>query len=150
MRSMDAQTSRLRVGLESWLSGVVVVSASAIALAGCAGGAATTTLPPPPELRDLWHFPSPAIGRFSELGGDFAVAGDRVAVLEGAENDGLTDKGVTTTEDLGPLCRHDHIGKDGRGRRVELIALGTLEWTSPLGHKYVVNGPAEQRSPPRR
>jgi Domain of unknown function (DUF222) len=49
-----------------------------------------------------------------------------------------TDTGLTITEDLGPLCRHDHIGKDSRGWRVELIALGTLQWTSPLGHKYVV------------
>jgi hypothetical protein len=43
--------------------------------------------------------------------------------------------GPTQPWNLGPLCRHDHVGKH-RGWKLEQIAPGIYQWTSPFGHTY--------------
>ena len=61
------------------------------------------------------------------------------------DNDHLTPwsgGGLTTEENMGPKCRHDHILKD-RGGWKHVHDLGIDTWTSPLGHRYVT-----QRDPP--
>jgi hypothetical protein len=45
--------------------------------------------------------------------------------------------GPTQPWNLGPLCRHDHVGKH-RGWKLEQIAPGVYQWTSPLGHTYTI------------
>ncbi len=47
------------------------------------------------------------------------------------------DGGATLEPNLGPLCRHDHVGKH-RGWKLEQTRPGTYQWTSPLGHVYTV------------
>ena len=43
--------------------------------------------------------------------------------------------GPTTTDNLSPLCRHDHRLKHA-GWKMKRIRPGTYQWTSPLGHTY--------------
>jgi hypothetical protein len=49
-----------------------------------------------------------------------------------------TDGGPTAIDNLAPLCRHHHRSKDEAGWRLERRDPGTYRWTSPLGHKNVV------------
>jgi hypothetical protein len=44
----------------------------------------------------------------------------------------------TATDDLAPLCRHDHINHHRRGWRLRRVRPGVYEWISPLGHCYTV------------
>ncbi|HEY6628981.1 MAG TPA: DUF222 domain-containing protein, partial [Acidimicrobiia bacterium] len=44
----------------------------------------------------------------------------------------------TATDDLAPLCRHDHVTRHQRGWRVRRSRPGVYEWVSPLGHSYTV------------
>ena len=48
------------------------------------------------------------------------------------------DGGPTVEDNLNPVCRHDHRLKDEGGWKVDQLRPGVLEWTSPLGHTYVV------------
>ena len=43
--------------------------------------------------------------------------------------------GPTITDNLSPLCRHDHRLKHS-GWRMKRIRPGIYQWTSPLGHTY--------------
>jgi Domain of unknown function (DUF222)/HNH endonuclease len=43
--------------------------------------------------------------------------------------------GPTTTDNLSPLCRHDHRLKHA-GWKMKRIRPGIYRWTSPLGHTY--------------
>ncbi len=45
---------------------------------------------------------------------------------------------TTVTEDLAPLCRHDHITRHERGWTVKRSRPGVYVWVSPLGHSYTV------------
>lgn len=45
--------------------------------------------------------------------------------------------GPTEDWNLGPLCRHDHVGRH-RGWHLEQLRPGAYRWTSPLGHVYNV------------
>ncbi|WP_460733493.1 HNH endonuclease signature motif containing protein [Nocardioides ginkgobilobae] len=52
--------------------------------------------------------------------------------------------GQTSTDNLAPLCRHDHRAKThpspaGRPWAVEGLSPGHWLWTSPLGHRYLVH-----------
>ncbi|HZC25381.1 MAG TPA: HNH endonuclease [Actinopolymorphaceae bacterium] len=49
------------------------------------------------------------------------------------------DGGPTDEDNLGPLCRHDHRLKDQGGWTLHLPRPGTAQWTSPLGHTYLVH-----------
>jgi hypothetical protein len=42
------------------------------------------------------------------------------------------------TDDLAPLCRHDHVTRHRRGWRLRRSRPGVYEWVSPLGHSYTV------------
>ncbi|HVR78669.1 MAG TPA: DUF222 domain-containing protein [Acidimicrobiia bacterium] len=44
----------------------------------------------------------------------------------------------TITDDLAPLCRHDHNNRHVRGWKVGRVRPGFYQWTSPLGHTYTV------------
>lgn len=44
--------------------------------------------------------------------------------------------GLTTDDNLGPLCRHDHRTKHQSGWKLAQVRSGTYQWTSPLGHTY--------------
>ena len=44
----------------------------------------------------------------------------------------------TTMRELGPLCRHHHVNHHQRGWKLEQIRPGHYQWTSPLGHTYIV------------
>ena len=46
--------------------------------------------------------------------------------------------GPTSTDNLGPLCRHDHRAKHENGWKLEQTRPGVYKWTSPLGHTYIV------------
>ncbi len=46
-------------------------------------------------------------------------------------------RGPTEDWNLGPLCRHDHVGRH-RGWRLQQTRPGVYKWTSPLGHTYTV------------
>ena len=48
--------------------------------------------------------------------------------------------GRTRTEDLGPLCRHDHGIRHAAGWTYEILRNGDIEWTSRLGHIYRTGG----------
>ena len=45
--------------------------------------------------------------------------------------------GPTSSNNLGPCCRHHHRLKDA-GWKLEMITPGHYQWTSPLGHTYSV------------
>jgi hypothetical protein len=42
----------------------------------------------------------------------------------------------TSIDQLGTLCRHDHINRHRRGWSLEQTQPGVFRWTSPLGHHY--------------
>jgi Domain of unknown function (DUF222) len=44
----------------------------------------------------------------------------------------------TTARELGPLCRHDHINHHRHRWKLKQIRPGVYQWTSPLGHTYIV------------
>ncbi|MGH8948816.1 MAG: DUF222 domain-containing protein, partial [Acidimicrobiia bacterium] len=44
----------------------------------------------------------------------------------------------TTIRELGPLCRHHHVQHHQHGWKLEQIRPGVYQWTSPLGHTYIV------------
>jgi hypothetical protein len=46
--------------------------------------------------------------------------------------------GETSEENLGPLCRHDHMTRHHGGWRLKRTKNGAYIWTSPLGHTYTV------------
>ena len=46
--------------------------------------------------------------------------------------------GPTEVDNLAPLCRHDHRLKHQTGWKLERTKPGTYQWTSPLGHTYIV------------
>jgi Domain of unknown function (DUF222)/HNH endonuclease len=46
------------------------------------------------------------------------------------------DGGLTTDDNLGPLCRHDHRTKHKSGWKLEQIRPSTYQWISPLGRIY--------------
>jgi len=56
--------------------------------------------------------------------------------------------GSTNPDNLAHLCRKHHTLKHQSGWRVEHSTAGTLEWTSPLGRRYVSRSPAPD--PPMR
>jgi hypothetical protein len=43
----------------------------------------------------------------------------------------------TDIDDLGPFCRHDHVGRHEFGWAYRFLPNGDVEWTSPLGHTYI-------------
>ena len=43
---------------------------------------------------------------------------------------------TTNTDDLAPLCRHDHVGRHKHGWTYQILPNGDIMWTSPLGHTY--------------
>ncbi|MEN8235314.1 MAG: DUF222 domain-containing protein [Actinomycetota bacterium] len=47
-----------------------------------------------------------------------------------------TDGGPTTTDNLAPLCRHDHTGRHRHGWTYKTLPNSDVEWTSPLGTTY--------------
>jgi hypothetical protein len=49
----------------------------------------------------------------------------------------LEHGGPTQPGNLGPLCRHDHLGKH-RGWTLQQTRPGSYKWTSPLQHTYIV------------
>lgn len=51
--------------------------------------------------------------------------------------------GTTRTDDLGPLCRHDHIVRHDAGWAYEVLPNGDVVWTSRLGHFYRTDGSGE-------
>lgn len=51
--------------------------------------------------------------------------------------------GPTAAWNNDPLCRHDHVGHHQRGWELKRIGPGLYEWTSPLGHVYIV-GPDDR------
>ncbi|MEN8233543.1 MAG: DUF222 domain-containing protein [Actinomycetota bacterium] len=50
------------------------------------------------------------------------------------------DGGPTDTENLAPLCRHDHRLKHEAGWTYKILPNGDTEWTSPLDHTYTTRG----------
>ena len=44
----------------------------------------------------------------------------------------------TTVRELGPLCRHNHIDHHRHRWKLKQIRPGIYQWTSPLGHTYIV------------
>ncbi|MEX1126905.1 MAG: DUF222 domain-containing protein [Acidimicrobiia bacterium] len=46
--------------------------------------------------------------------------------------------GPTEPDNLAPLCRHDHRLKHKPGWKLQRLAPGIYQWTSPLGHTYTV------------
>jgi len=46
--------------------------------------------------------------------------------------------GPTQKDNLEPLCRHDHQLKHA-GWKLDKLATGEYQWTSPLGLKYTVD-----------
>ncbi len=56
------------------------------------------------------------------------------------------DGGPTSTDNLGPLCRHDHRAKHEHGWKLEQERPGVYQWTSPLGHTYTIK--PEEPDPP--
>ena len=44
----------------------------------------------------------------------------------------------TTIRELGPLCRHNHNDHHRHRWKLKQIRPGIYEWTSPLGHTYIV------------
>jgi hypothetical protein len=48
--------------------------------------------------------------------------------------------GTTRTEDLGPLCRHDHGIRHAAGWAYKILNDGEIEWTTRLGHIYRTAG----------
>lgn len=51
----------------------------------------------------------------------------------------FAEGGETGEENLGPACRHDHRLRHRGGWRLAHTHPHLYTWTSPLGHKYVVN-----------
>ncbi|MFV9673178.1 MAG: DUF222 domain-containing protein [Acidimicrobiia bacterium] len=47
-----------------------------------------------------------------------------------------TKSHTTDVDDLGPFCRHDHIGRHKHGWTYHKLPNGDIKWTSPLGHTY--------------
>ena len=52
--------------------------------------------------------------------------------------------GATSAENLGPLCRRDHLIKTHAGWRLDKDDDGTYTWTTPTGHAY----PYRSQPPP--
>jgi hypothetical protein len=50
------------------------------------------------------------------------------------------DSGVTESEELAPLCRHDHTTRHRTGWSYRRRRDGDFIWTSPLGHVYTTSG----------
>jgi hypothetical protein len=48
--------------------------------------------------------------------------------------------GPTTTDNLVPLCRHDHRIRHQAGWKHQPLPGGDHHWTSPLGHQYTTSG----------
>jgi hypothetical protein len=64
--------------------------------------------------------------------------------------DHLTDHdkgGLTVEENLDPVCRHDHRVKTEAGWQLRRVA-DTFEWTTRLGHVYLVPIPSVLPNPP--
>jgi hypothetical protein len=45
--------------------------------------------------------------------------------------------GHTTVAELGPDCRHHHVGRHRRGWKLKRLQPGIYQWTSPLGQVYI-------------
>ncbi len=50
------------------------------------------------------------------------------------------DTGTTNTDDLAPLCRHDHCTRHQGGWSYQPLDNGDYLWTSPLGTAYTTTG----------
>lgn len=48
--------------------------------------------------------------------------------------------GTTRSDDLGPLCRHDHRIRHSAGWSYHILTNGEIEWRSRLGHFYRTGG----------
>ena len=48
--------------------------------------------------------------------------------------------GTTRSDDLGPLCRHDHRIRHSAGWSYHILTSGEIEWRSRLGHFYLTGG----------
>jgi len=48
--------------------------------------------------------------------------------------------GPTTTDQLVPLCRHDHVIRHRHGWKHQPLPNGDHQWTSRLGHQYTTSG----------
>src|SRR5665648_201912 len=46
----------------------------------------------------------------------------------------------TSADNLGALCRRDHLLKTHGGFRLSQVAPGVFEWTTPTGHRYPERG----------
>lgn len=51
-----------------------------------------------------------------------------------------SEKGPTITDNLAPLCRHDHRIRHQTGWSHRALPDGDFQWTSPLGHTYTTSG----------
>jgi len=49
--------------------------------------------------------------------------------------------GATSTENISPACRRDHLLKTHAGRTYDRADNGTITWTTPTGHTYAYNSP---------
>lgn len=87
------------------------------------------------------RFPNAALRRHLEVRDRICVwPGCRFPAVQ-ADKDHTIDHacgGTTTSDDLEPLCRHDHLLKHRAGWRLAQPEPGVFEWTSPLGRTYRV------------
>jgi len=49
--------------------------------------------------------------------------------------------GATSTENISPACRRDHLLKTHAGWTYDRADNGTITWTTPTGHTYAYNSP---------
>jgi hypothetical protein len=61
---------------------------------------------------------------------------DHVITARRDRRTGKPTLGRTDKTNLGPLCRHHHLAKDGYGWTLTRDPDGTYTWTSPLGRTY--------------
>ena len=71
----------------------------------------------------------------------------------GAATDAENDRrgGRTSADNLGALCRRDHLLKTHGGFGLRQVAPGVFEWTTPTGHRYKERAhvfPVAQGRPP--
>lgn len=97
------------------------------------------------QRRSLWRF------AVVDQGGRFVRGGCR-APAERSDVDHTVDHsrgGLTTQDDLGAACRHDH-GLKQAGWTLDQPEPGVFRWTSPLGRTYETTAdPLLPESPPQ-
>src|SRR5438552_2392959 len=105
-------------------------SASRTAPRPCWLPACPPTAPPPP-----WPGSTPPAsrGRPATTGARTSAAPDHTRAYE--------DGGVSTVDNLGPLCRHHHRMKHEGGWGLRQVLPGVFTWISPLDHHYTLTPP---------